>query len=70
MNYTKKFGDFEAADTSVLDEYDDANTVSDWAENSVAWGIENGILGNGGFLNAQGEIIRADAACMVYNYAK
>ena len=70
MNYTKKFGDFEAADTSALDEYDDANTVSDWAENSVAWGIENGILGNGGFLNAQGEIIRADAACMVYNYAK
>ncbi|MDN0064901.1 S-layer homology domain-containing protein, partial [Collinsella ihumii] len=70
MNYTKKFGDFEAADTSVLDEYDDASTVSGWAENSVAWGVENGILGNGGFLNAQGEIIRADAACMVYNYTK
>ena len=70
MNYEKKFGDYEQADASVLDDFDDASGVSSWATNAVAWGVENGILGNGGFLGAQSDIIRADAACMVYNYTK
>ena len=70
MNYERKFGDYEQADASVLDDFDDASGVSSWATNAVAWGVENGILGNGGFLGAQSDIIRADAACMVYNYVK
>ena len=70
LNYEKKFGDYEQADASVLDDFDDAAGVSSWATNAVAWGVENGILGNGGFLGAQNDIIRADAACMVYNYTK
>ena len=70
LNYEKKFGDYERADASVLDDFDDASGVSSWATNAVAWGVENGILGNGGFLGAQNDIIRADAACMVYNYTK
>ena len=70
VNYEKKFGDYEQADASVLDDFDDASGVSAWATNAVAWGVENGILGNGGFLGAQNDIIRADAACMVYNYTK
>ena len=70
VNYEKKFGDYEQADASVLDDFSDASGVSSWATNAVAWGVENGILGNGGFLAAQSDIIRADAACMVYNYTK
>ena len=70
LNYEKKFGDYEQADASVLDDFSDAASVSSWATNAVAWGVENGILGNGGFLGAQNDIIRADAACMVYNYTK
>ena len=70
LNYEKKFGDYEQADASVLDDFADASGVSSWATNAVAWGVENGILGNGGFLGAQNDIIRADAACMVYNYVK
>ncbi|MBM6687650.1 S-layer homology domain-containing protein [Collinsella tanakaei] len=68
-NYAKKYDpDFKAADPSVIDSFDDADGVSVWAEEVVAWAVENGIMGNGGFLNAGGDIIRGDAACMVYNY--
>ncbi|MBM6786792.1 S-layer homology domain-containing protein [Collinsella tanakaei] len=71
MNYASKYDQaYEAVSgTDALDKFDDANGVSEWAEEVVAWAVENGIMGNGGFLNAQGDIIRADAACMVYNYA-
>ncbi|WP_066834748.1 S-layer homology domain-containing protein [Collinsella ihumii] len=70
-NYASKYDQSYdgTADTSVLDQFDDASGVSDWATEVVAWAVENGIMGNGGFLNASGDIIRADAACMVYNYA-
>ena len=69
-NYASKFDDdYAEGSASTLDSFDDAAQVSGWAEKVVAWGVENGIIGNGGFLNAQGQIIRADAACMVYNYA-
>ena len=70
-NYASKYDQSYdgSADTSVLDQFDDASGVSDWATEVVAWAVENGIMGNGGFLNASGDIIRADAACMVYNYA-
>ena len=48
----------------------DAEQVADFAKDSVAWAVENGILGNSGYVAAGSTIIRADAACMVYNYAK
>lgn len=69
-NFTKKFdASYEAADTSVLDSFGDAGQVSAWATDVVAWAVENGVMGNGGFLAPTADIIRADAACMVYNYA-
>ena len=69
-NYASKYDEsYAEGDVDSLAKFDDADGVSKWAEGVVAWGVENGIIGNGGFLNAQGDIIRADAACMVYNYA-
>ena len=69
-NYASKYDEsYAEGDVDSLAKFDDAEGVSEWAEKVVAWGVENGIIGNGGFLNAQGAIIRADAACMVYNYA-
>ena len=72
MNYEKKFGDYEQADASVLDDFSDAASVSAWAQNAMAWAVENGVV-NGtseGTLIPTNDIVRADAACMVYNYAK
>ena len=70
-NYASKYDQgYKAVEsTDALKDFDDANGVSEWAEKVVAWAVENGIMGNGGFLAPQSNIIRADAACMVYNYA-
>ena len=69
-NYAKAYGTYEAASADALDEMSDADQVADFAKDSVAWAVENGILGNSGYVAAGSTIIRADAACMVYNYAK
>lgn len=67
-NYAKVTGSFEVADGSALAELPDASSVSDWAETAVAWAVENGYMGKGGFVNAQSDIIRAEAAAMVVRY--
>ena len=36
----------------------------------MAWAVENGIMGNGGVVNATAKITRAEAAAMVVNYAE
>ena len=69
-NYAKKYGTYKAASAVALDKMSDAEQVADFAVDSVAWAVENGILGNSGYVAAGSTIIRADAACMVYNYAK
>ncbi len=67
-NYAKKVGNFEAADGSALAALPDASGVSDRAKEAVAWAVENGYMGKGGFVNAQGDIIRAEAAAMAVRY--
>lgn len=67
-NYAKVTDNFEAADGSALAELPDASSVSDWAEEAVAWAVENGYMGKGGFVNAQSDIIRAEAAAMAVRY--
>ena len=67
-NYAKAMGKFEAADESALDSMSDANTVSDWAEANAAWAVENGVMGNGGFVAGQSNITRAEVAAMAVNY--
>ena len=67
-NFAKNKGDFTAADDSVLDGMSDAGTVSDWAADNVAWAVENGVMGNGGFVAGQDNITRAEVAAMAVNY--
>ena len=69
-NYAKKYGTFEAPSADAMGEMSDAKDVAAFAEESVAWAVENGIIGNSGYVAPNNTIIRADAACMVYNYAK
>ena len=54
-NYASKYDQgYKAVEsTDALKDFDDANGVSEWAEKVVAWAVENGIMGNGGFLAAQ-----------------
>ena len=64
----------EVEDTSVddadkvLSSVSDGSSVSDWAKGSVAWAVENEIMGNAGFVNAFSDITRAETAAMVVNY--
>ena len=64
----------EVEDTSVedadkvLSSVSDGSAVSDWAKGSVAWAVENDIMGNAGFVNAFSDITRAETAAMVVNY--
>ena len=52
----------------VLSSMSDGASVSDWAKGSVAWAVENEIMGNAGFVNALSDITRAETAAMVVNY--
>ncbi|MBM6779923.1 S-layer homology domain-containing protein, partial [Collinsella tanakaei] len=36
--------DLDAADTSVLEGFGDADGVSGWAETAMAWAVENGVI--------------------------
>ena len=70
-NYAELFDkNYEAADEGALSEMPDAGRVSGWAKGSVAWAVENGIMGNGGSIDPSSAIIRGDVAGMIYNYAK
>ena len=69
-NFAKSLGEDVTVESTdeVLGGFADANTVSDWAESNVAWAVENGIMGNGGFINGNGAISRAETASMAVNY--
>ena len=67
-NYAKNLGKYEAADAGALDAVSDADTVSGWATESVAWAVENHVMGNGGEVRADQKISRAEVAAMGVNY--
>ena len=69
-NYAKKVDLFTAPATDALSGMPDAASVSGWAKESVAWAVENGIMGNGGVVNASAKITRAETAAMVVNFAE
>ena len=54
------------ADLSVLDQFADAESVSDWAETAMAWAVEEGHMnGRGGDgLQPQGNATRAEVAAL------
>lgn len=67
--YARVTGDEISADTSVLDNYKDGDEVSAWAEEYVAWAVENGIMGvDTDELWATGNITRRHVAIMVVRY--
>ena len=70
-NYAKKVdqADVTVEDADkVLSSMSDGSAVSEWAKGSVAWAVENEIMGNAGFVNALSDITRAETAAMVVNY--
>ena len=70
-NYAKKVdqADVTVKDADkVLSSMSDGSAVSEWAKGSVAWAVENEIMGNAGFVNAFNDITRAETAAMVVNY--
>ena len=69
-NFASKYDKgYEAADADALDAVSDGAQVADWAKESVAWAVENGIMGNAGSVWPGQNIKRCDAAGMVFLYA-
>ena len=67
-NFAKKYNSFVDVDADkVLGEFADGASVSDWAEEVVAWAVDSEIMGNGGFIAPTAQITRAEAAAMVVN---
>ena len=66
--YAKSQGKFVASDGSDLAALPDAGSVSSWAQENVAWAVEQGLIGSAGYVAPQNAITRAEAAkmCVVY----
>lgn len=47
--------------------YSDVNTKMYYAK-SIAWAVENGVMGNGAALNPASDITRAEVAAMAVNF--
>ena len=58
-------GDVDA----IVQAYPDGGNTSPWAKAGVAWAIENGIVGNAGYINPIGNAGRAEVAQIIYNMA-
>ena len=67
-NYAKAMNDYEAASSDALGSFADAGQVADWAEESVAWAVDNKIMGNNGSIDPTSDISRAEVAAMAVNY--
>ncbi|MBQ9955524.1 MAG: S-layer homology domain-containing protein [Eggerthellaceae bacterium] len=68
-NYASLRGSIEVADAdAVLATMPDGAKVSGWAKECVAWAVDNKIIGNGGVINPQAKITRAEAAAIAVNY--
>lgn len=60
-------GDGERPDPAALDSFDDGDRVSAWAVDGVAWAVENGVMGNGGYLAPASGCTRAEFVAMLMN---
>ena len=58
-----------AADSGSLSAYADGDSVSDWAAEAMAWAVDAGVLNgkDGGRLDPQGQLTRAEAAQILTN---
>ena len=55
---------------TILARYPDGGNTSPWAKTSVAWAVENGIVGGAEHLNPTGNAGRAEMAQMLENMSK
>lgn len=55
---------------TILARYPDGRNTSPWAKTSVAWAVENGIVGGAEYLNPTGNAGRAEMAQMLENMSK
>ncbi|OUP06194.1 S-layer homology domain-containing protein [Collinsella sp. An2] len=69
-NYAAAKGEDVSVDDvdAALEGVKDADTISDWAREAVAWAVENGVMGAEGYVYAGDPIERAGAAIMVTRY--
>ena len=68
QRYAEKYNMYEAADGSALAAMPDASSVSSWAQDAVAWAVEQGYIGKGGVVDPQGNITRAQAAQIMVRF--
>ena len=68
QRYADKCGLYKASDGKALAAMPDASGVSDWAKDAVAWAVEQGFIGKGGTVDAQGTITRGMAATIVARF--
>lgn len=70
--YKASTGNTPSVDKSVLNSYTDKNMISSWAQDAIAWAIQNKIMsGTGnGKLDPKGTCTRAQLAQFIMNYCK
>ncbi len=57
-----------AADVTVLDKFNDAGNIADWAKPYVAFLVDNGVVnGANGNIDPKNDITRAEVAVIMYN---
>ena len=68
-NYAKYKG-YDLSQTNTLSQFTDEDLVSAWAQNAVAWAVNNGIMaGEGnGILNPKGKATRAEISAMLHRF--
>ena len=69
-NYARMLGKYTTVENAdqVLGTLSDPNSVSGWAKDTVAWAVQNKVMGNAGYIAGQSNIIRAEVATMALNY--
>ena len=73
-NYTLKKG-YLSADPDSMEQYPDAESVSDYAKTAMAWAVGNGLIsgipdGDAVYLSPKGTATRAQVAVIVKNYVE
>ncbi len=75
LRYKQGADAVKVKDNGTFEKFADINNVDDYAKSAVMWAVENTVIrgrnSNGKtYIDPQGVSIRADVACMFYNYAK
>ena len=75
LRYKQGADAVKVREDGTFEKFADINNVDDYAKSAVMWAVENTVIrgkeSNGkSYIDPQGVSIRADVACMFYNYAK